>query len=227
MTCDQMNGGSRSAARSGVLVLGPLVLMTVACGSTLAPDNGATGGLGGGAGGVTGAGGVIASGGTPGSGGTADASRPNLGAFTWSIDGQSFSTDGYYDTANFDGSPGGALQISSDYATLSIPCNLRGNFASLLPPPGTYPIAAFFDTISNGTFIGLCSDTHQEGSAYGDYSSGGQVTLTKSEPDDIEGTFTMLAAASGPSGTGGQSGNARTYTGEFAVRALARSSSQD
>src|SRR5262249_40753926 len=66
-----------------------------------------------------------------------------------------------------------------------------------------------------GTFVGVCSTTFQEANVYGDESLSGQVVLTKSAPDDIEGTFTMTGA-SVSSGAGGRSG-ANTYVGAFVV----------
>jgi hypothetical protein len=132
------------------------------------------------------------------------------------VNGQTFSTTGYYWTATSDGSPGGSLVIASNYAALSIPCTLRGQFATVLPPPGTYPIGVFSQTSEVGTFVGVCNSAFQESYVSGDQSISGEVELTKSSPGDVEGTFTMVAAPL-TVGAGGQSGGSSTYTGAFAV----------
>jgi len=193
--------------RIGAVALASLALIAVGCGNSETPANGSGGSSG--SGGISGAGGVA---------GANDGSNPAVpasGSFSWAINGQTFSTTGYYLVTLFDGSPGGTFTISSNYAALPTPCNLRGNFANVPPPAGTYPIGEDLQPLVTGTFVGVCNSMFQEASALGDASHSGQVILTKSMPNDIEGTFTMIAGP-GASGSGGQSGQ-NTYTGSFAV----------
>jgi hypothetical protein len=85
---------------------------------------------------------------------------------------------------------------------------------------GTYPIGDDSQPwpIEIGTFVGNCSGTTQGAGFEGDQSVGGQVTLTKSVPGDIEGSFTMMTIPpTEGSLTLGPDGGGNTYTGEFAV----------
>ena len=230
--CHDLVGASHLAARAGTLALVAHALLAVGCGGTPASVSGAMGGRGGhsggggvkGAAGFTGAGDATGAGDLSGTGGVFPdaAPMPSTGSFSWSTNGQTFATVGYYN-ANTNGSGGGTLLVAADFALTQIPCTLWGNFASPFPPAGTYPIGDEQQPLETGTFVGICSNTTQQTFVNGDQSVGGQVTLTKSAPGDIEGSFTMttippsvgsFTLTTGPDG--GQTG-AKTYTGEFAV----------
>ncbi len=172
--------------------------------STSPPDgDGMTGGM-------FGTGGLAGTGGSLGSGGS-------KGSFSWSGQGLSFSSVGYYEAAATADAQSLTFTISSDYSQLTIPCWLKGKFATVPPPAGMYPIvgAAAQD---DGTFIGGCSTTGREATIYADPSVSGMVTLTQSTVGLVEGSFTMRTRPN-PSfgGSGGSPGPMIDFTGMFSV----------
>jgi hypothetical protein len=228
--CHNLDGFSRLAVRACALASIALALLAAGCGGPPA-SMGGRGGLSG-AGAVTGtagpdAGDMTGTGGLTGTGDVfPDASPvPSTGSFSWSANGgQTFATVGWYYYATSNGSSGGMLAIGADFALTGIPCNLYANFASPFPPVGTYPIGDWSQqqTIGTGTFYGNCSNLPQLAGFEGDQSVGGQVTLTKAAPGDIEGSFTMITIpgiSTGSSFTVGPDGGweQNTYAGEFAV----------
>jgi hypothetical protein len=183
-----------------------------------------TGGTGGiiiGTGGYIGTGGtggiIIGTGGYFGTGG----SFGSLGSFSWTGNGQSFSSVGYYEENLALNNVSFIITISSNFAYVGVPCQLTGQFLSVPPPPGSYPIADASLPQANGTFIGRCGSYYTPTISSADPSVSGQVVLSQSMPGNLEGSFTMHAASQGggTGGAGAAAGSAGTivYTGAFAV----------
>ena len=174
-------------------------------------------------GGIIGTGGIFGSGGSFGSGGVS-------GSFSWTGQGQSQSTFGSYDENLALSGKSFIITIAADYQFLFVPCHLTGQFASVPPPPGTYPISSATTPQVDGTFIGRCTTYYGASATDGDPSISGTVILAQSIPGDIEGSFTMHATQTQPNwgtggsgamggvatGTGGVTGTV-IYTGAFAV----------
>lgn len=186
----------------------------------------AAGGAGGGAVGggsviVAGSGGAPASGGSiaPGSGGTGGTDPALIhgtggnGSFSWTGNAQSVSAAGYYQEATATVSNSFTLTIASEPQSSGASCVLIGQFASLPPAAGFYPMGTFTQPQADGTFIGRCSQTQPF--AADDSSVIGQVAIADASPGLVEGSFTMHAARSIP-GTGGSSGEI-IYSGAFSV----------
>ena len=92
-----------------------------------------------------------------------------------------------------------------------------GQFPTVPPPAGTYPIGDYDAPKVDGMFVGLCS-TFYGAPNFSDHSVSGTVALSESKPGLIEGSFTMQARASYP-GSGGSPGNGPIikYVGAFSV----------
>jgi len=191
--------------------------------------SGGTFGSGGnfGSGGIFGTGGIFGSGGNFGSSGGSFGSGGISGSFSWTSQGQAYSSTGYYDENLAISGKAFVITIAADYQFLSVPCHLTGQFPTVPPPAGTYPIANANSPQVDGTFIARCATFFGASPLDGDPSIAGTVTLSKSVPGDIEGVFTMQATPQ--FGMGGFDGGVMVdtaapivaapviYTGAFAV----------
>jgi hypothetical protein len=190
-------------------------------------------------GGIIGSGGMMATGGIIGSGGAATGGifgtggffgtggSGIIGSFSWTGQGQSYSAPGYYDENLALSGKSFVINIAVDYQFTFVPCHLTGQFPSVPPPPGTYPITNANSPQADGTFVGRCSVFFGMSLVDGDPSISGTVTLSQSGPGDVEGVFTMTATPSqfntGTGGFGAMGGGMTAasatvnYTGAFAV----------
>src|SRR5207249_1388825 len=109
------------------------------------------------------------------------------GSFSWTGQGQAYSATGYYDENLAISGKAFIINIAADYRFSFVPCHLTGQFASVPPPPGTYPIANANSPQVDGTFIARCSVYYGTSAFDGDPSVSGAVTLSQSVPGDIEG----------------------------------------
>jgi hypothetical protein len=184
-------------------------------------------GLAGGSGGITpivgGSGSIPGSGGRPGgssTGGTGGITGPPLnpgtggnGTFSWTGNGQSRSGTGYYGESPSGSGQSFSITIASDAQASGAACTLVGQFASVPPPTGFYPMADFSLPLADGSFVARCTDISPFG--VDDGSISGQVAISFSTPGLVEGSFNMHAARHIP-GTGGTQGEV-IYSGSFAV----------
>lgn len=193
-------------------------------GATAAGAGGAGGGLAQGAGGAQagGAGGADAGGasGSHGSGGTGGTTDPGPvpgtggnGTFSWTGNGQSESGTGYYEEAAMTGGNSFVITIASESQSSGASCTLVGQFPTVPPTAGFYPMADITTPQVDGSFVGRCSQVHPY--AADDESLTGQVAIAQATPGLVEGSFTMHAARHIP-GTGGSSGEV-LYSGAFSV----------
>jgi hypothetical protein len=171
---------------------------------------GATGSAGasGGSGGASaGAGG--ASGATGAAGSAAQGTVPATGMFVWMVNGQTLTVStapnaanpvaalsvGYVEGANAKDAKSFTINISGHIYPTGESCQLKGQFLTVPPPAGTYPLVA---TDTDGSFTAACSsgmiDPANPSATMVLVSRSGQVVLTKSGVGDIEGTFAMQGA---------------------------------
>ena len=189
------------------------------CGWTtrLCPGSAGASGVGSGTGGASGSGGA---------GGTGGASEE---WFYWAGETKSFSNTGSCTQGTTNDRKSTTVTISSDYERFLVPCWIQGQFGSMPPPVGTYPIVAAMDGArADDTFIGACSSVYRESTVYADPSASGMVTLTWSDAGLVTGSFYMRAWPNGTyGGTGGASEPTLQYTGKFAVSCPERGSSAE
>jgi hypothetical protein len=193
-------------------------------GGRATPTGGVIGAGGGGSetGGAIGTGGDIATGGTfgtggsLGTGGSGTGGTGRSGSFSWTANGQSSSTSGYYEENLALSGTSFIITIAADgFGSAGTPCALTGQFAVVPPPPGTYLVADATIPQADGTFVGHCSSIGLP-PPYSDQSVSGQVVLSDSKAGLVEGSFSMHARDSLGS-TGLPLGSLVTYTGAFSV----------
>jgi len=167
-----------------------------------------------GTGGYIPTGGVIGTGGGFGTGGT-------FGSFAWTGGGSSYSALGYYEENLALSGTSFIITIAADSGpfTGGPACMVVGQFPTVPPPIGTYPMGDYDGARVDGTFVGLCS-TFYGAPEFASHSISGAVVLSQSRAGLVEGSFTMHGHASQGGGTGGIPGgqdSMTTFSGAFSV----------
>jgi hypothetical protein len=170
-------------------------------------------------GGVIGTGGYNHTGGVIGRGGGYGSGGATSGSFAWTGGGISYSAVGYYEENLAISGTAFIITIASENNPFGggTPCMIVGQFPTVPPAAGTYPIGDYDAARVDGMFVGLCTNLYS-GPDLADRSVSGTVVLAESRAGLVEGSFTMHSRPAS-SGTGGISGNGPliTYAGAFSA----------